>query len=161
MTKLGIISELRLNAGSYETPDWDTEADLIGDCAVNGNWNEGESTVRRTPVATAEPTTLALEITGSIRVDPTDPAYQMVRDAFLTKGVLDILALDGAIDDNTTEGYRFDGKVFDWSEDQGRGNVLFRTFNIKPCASDNIPQYVQVIGGVLAFTPIGESVGSP
>lgn len=161
MAKLGIISELWLNSGSYGSPAWDVEADLISDASVNGTWNEGDATVRRSLVNASEPTTLALEITGSIRVDPTDEAYQMFRDAFLSKGILDILALDGGKTDNTTEGYRFDGKVFGWNENQGKDNVLFREFTIKPCASDNTPKYVQVIGGTLAYTEIGEEAGSP
>lgn len=155
MPRLGIISELHINEGSTETPDW-TEADLVGDCSVNGDWNKGNSTARISRVDTEENTTLKLAITGNIRVESGDPAYEALRDAFVGDVVVDVLALNGPIDENGVEGWRFDGKVGSFSEDQNRDSVIFRSFTITPCASDNLPQFVRIAGGVPVYSDIGE-----
>jgi hypothetical protein len=156
---LGITSELHINTGSYGSPTWD-EADLIADASVNANWEEGDASTRRTRVKETEPTQMNLEITGRIRVDSTDAAYQAIKEAFIEGSSMDVLILNGPIDVNGSHGYRFDGKVFNMTEDQSLGSVIFREFTIKPCISVNVPQYVMVEGGTPAFTDIGEEVGS-
>lgn len=158
-TRIGILSVLYVNDGTYAAPTW-IEIDLVSDLAVNPTWNEGESTARRTAVQTFEETTLALELPGKIRVDRSDAGFLVFEQAFHNRGVLDIMALNGAKDQNLSSGYRFDGKLFGFSEDQAMGNVLFKDFTIKPCASVNIPKFVAVVGGVPTFIDFGSLTGS-
>lgn len=155
MPRLGILGELHLNDGDHATPTW-TEADLVGDCAVNGDWNVTGSTARISRVDTEENTTLKLAITGNIRVESGDAAYEMLRDAFIGDTVIDVLGLNGAIDEDGVEGYRFDGKVRSFSEEQNRDAVIFRSFTITPCASDNLPQFVRIVAAVPVYSDIGE-----
>lgn len=150
-TRLGITSKLYINEGAYGAPDW-TEIDLIGDLTVGGEWGKGESTVRRARVNTNEPTTLDLSLTGNIRVDKTDDGYNLILDAHALNTVLDCLVLNGPKDQDNAHGHRFDGKVFNLSEDQGRQAVLFRELEIAPCASDNNPKRAVVTGGVLVYS---------
>jgi hypothetical protein len=158
-TKIGILSVFYVNDGTYGSPAW-VEIDLISDLAVDAAWDEGESTARRTVVHTFEQTMLALDIPGKIRKDHSDAGYILIQNAFLSRAVIDILALDEDNDVNGATGFRFDGKVFTFSEDQAMGNVLFKDFTIKPCASVNVPKFATVVGGVPVFTDIGAVGGS-
>lgn len=161
MNRLGILSFLAINIeGTYEAPTW-AEVDLISDCNLNGNYNEADASTRRTAVSEAEPTNMALELTGKLRFDSSDPAYQALRNAYLSRSPLDIIGLNGPITEAGHEGYRFTGKVFNWSEDEGLQVVLFKDFSMKPCISDNIPQFARTIEGssgvTVEYTPIGEN----
>jgi len=158
-TRIGILSHLYANSGTYGSPSW-LDIDLVSDLAVNPTYNEGESTARRTLVQTFEPTTLALELPGKIRVDRTDEAFLLLEQAFHNRLVLDLMALNGASDQNLSSGYRFDGRIFGFSEDQAMGNVLFKEFTIKPCASTNLPKFVAVVGGTPTFIDFGNLTGS-
>lgn len=161
MNRLGILSFLAINiVGTQEAPDWE-EADLISDCSVNGSYNEADASTRRTAVAEAEPTNMTLEITGKLRFDSSDPAYIALRNAYLSRSPIDVLGLNGSILVAGHEGFRFTGKIFGWTEDQGLQSVLFKDFTIKPCISDNIPQFARTVGdsaGVtVEYTNIGEN----
>ena len=158
-TRLGILSKFYINDGTYGAPTW-VEIDLISDMAVNGVWEEGDSSARRTRVATADPTRMTLELAGKVRVDRTDAGYFSLERSFLDTNVIDVLVLNGAKDQNNSSGYRFDAKIFNWSEDQAMGNVLYKDFSIKPCASDNAVKAAHVVGGVPVFTTIGTAGGS-
>lgn len=158
-TRLGILSRLYVNEGTYEAPEW-TEIDLIGDLQVGGEWQKGESTARRTRVQTNEGTVLNLDTTGNVRVDSTDVGYNLLLSAWATEEKLDMLILNGPLDQNGAHGVRYDGKVFNMGEDQGRQNVLFRDFDFGPCASDNIPKLVNVVDGELVETDFGAEEGS-
>lgn len=160
-TRVGIIAGLYINTGTYEAPDWD-EFDLVGDAAVNPNWEEGDATTRQSLVNQAEPTKMALEVTGRARVADDNAVFDEVEAAFIQRNPIDILALNGKIDSPGASGYRFDAKIFTWGEDQAMGNVLFKDFNMKPCASDNDPKFVKVApdGTTLLETDIGEAPGS-
>lgn len=158
-TRLGILSRLYVNDGTYEAPDW-LEIDLVGDLQVGGEWTKGESTVRRTRIQTNEPTTLNLDTTGNVRVDSTDDGYNRLLTAWATTETVDFMVLNGAEDQNGAHGVRFDGKVFNMGEDQARANVLYRDFEMGPCASDNVPKLVNVTAGAPVFTDFGEATGS-
>lgn len=155
--RLGIFSKLYLNQATYPSPDFETnEADLISDLSSNAAWDEGESSARRSQVKTFEPTMLALDLSGRLRVDHTDATYGILRDAFLQKTTLDLLVLNGAMTRNGSQGFRYDAKVFGFSEDQAMGNVLFNDITLKPCASDNDPKAVLVTAGAPVYSDIAE-----
>lgn len=152
-TRLGVFSHMYVNTGTYGTPTL-SDVDLIGDLAVNADWDEGESSARRSQMKTQEPTMLGFDLDGRLRVDMTDTQYNILRDAFNNKTILDIVVLNGAKDHNNSIGYRVDCKVFGFGEDQALGNVLFNALKIKPCASDNKPKTVKVVAGVPVYTDL-------
>jgi hypothetical protein len=158
-TRLGILSVLYVNDGTYGAPSW-VEIDLISDLAVNPTWNEGESTVRRSRIQTFEETTMALDLPGKLRVDRTDAGFLKMEEAFLNGTQLDFLTLNGASNQERSAGFRFDGKIFSFSEDQAMGAVLFKDFTVKPSASVNIPKIAVVTGGVPVFRDFGTFTGS-
>lgn len=154
---LGITSKFYVNTATYGAPTW-TIVDLVSDLKIGAKWNEGESSVRRTRVQTMEPTNLALELTGKIRKNISNQAYDVIRSAYLEGTLVDVLVLDGPVTTNTSEGVRFEGCVFDMSEDQGLQAVIFKEFTIKPSAqTDNVPQSVVVTGGSPTYTPFGDN----
>lgn len=129
---VGILSKLYFNSGSYGTPTW-VEVNLVSDLVVDATWNEAEGSTRAEQAQVFEPTNLKLDLTGKIRKNILDTPYLMIRAAHLVKTSLDILILDRSIATVGADGFRFEGKVFNWSEDQGLGTVIFKEFGIKPC----------------------------
>lgn len=131
-----------------------SEIDLISDLSFPATWDEADSTARDTPVKSSEPTLLDLTITARLRKDYTNAGYQMLRTAFLTRTELDFLILDGPQDENNSTGYRFDGKLFSFGEDQALANVLFNDITIKPVITANPPDSVVVVSGAPVFTEL-------
>jgi hypothetical protein len=64
--------------------------DLVNDMALNATWNEAQANARVSQVDSVEPSSLALEATGNIRVNPDDDAYQALRTAFITRAPIDV-----------------------------------------------------------------------
>lgn len=151
---LGITSKLYINIGTAIVPVW-SEVNLISDLVVAADWNEGEASARLEQIQTFEPTNMALGLTGKVRKNITDTSYLLLRTAHRTRGILDVLVLDGDRTTNGSDGFRFDCKVTKWSEDQGLQQVIFKEFEIKPCIPSNLPQTVLVAGGVLTYAAIG------
>ncbi len=152
---LGITAKLYVNAGTYGTPIW-TECDLVSDLMSTQKWNEGDSSVRGGRVQTAEPTNLLMEVTGKIRKKLSDGAFAILRTAFLAGTIVDIMILDGPIDTNTSEGVRWEGIVFNMSEDQGLQAVIFKEFSMKPSAqTDNKPKSVVISSGSPVYSEFG------
>jgi hypothetical protein len=156
---LGADSVYYINDASFETPTW-TPVDLVNDMALNATWNEAQANARVSQVDSVEPSSLALEATGNIRVNPDDDAYQALRTAFITRAPIDVLVLNASKEHEGADGFRFTGKVLTWSEDQAFGNVIYKQFNVKPCISENVPQAAQVVSGSLVFSDIGAPEGS-
>lgn len=155
MAKIGIKCKLYYNSGAtYATPTW-VEVTLISDASVNFSWDEAEASTRAARIKQFMNSIASLEITGSIRTEPADVAYQKLRDAAIKDLTLDFLVLNGARTENDTDGFRFDGKVGQWNEGQGLNTVAFKQFNIKPVPSANLPKYAKVTTGTLAFEDIG------
>jgi hypothetical protein len=162
MPKVGIIAGLYVSTAVHATPAF-VEIDLVGDASVNFAWEEGEATTRQSLVNQSEPTKAALEVTGRVRVEvPNNAIFNTIEKAAIGRTVLDVLALNGKKDVPGSRGYRFDGKIFNWGEDQALGNVIFKDFNLKPCPSDNDPKFVEVDpAGVVVEFDLGASPDIP
>lgn len=157
MSKIGIKAKLYYNTGTYGSPTW-TAINLVGDLQVNFSWDEGEGTTRASRVKQFANSVANLELTGTIRTEPADTAYVALRNAAISDIAKDFLVLNGANNEADTDGFRFDGKVGGWGEDQGRGVApLFKTFTIKPSVSANNPKHVVVDDeGAMSFEDIGD-----
>jgi hypothetical protein len=149
----GITSKLYFNQGVYDPATW-ILVDIVSDLTNNADWNEGEGSTRREVQQVFEPTNMNLTITGKMRKEIDDVAYLAFRGAHATRGVLDIMILDGLRTVNGSDGFRYDVKVFGWTEDQGLGVVNFRDFTLKPCISTHGVYSVLVAGGVPTFTQL-------
>ena len=152
MATLGINSKLFYNSGNFATPTW-LPLNNVRELTVTSTWDEGDASTRASPVKMAEPTQLNLEIGGQMQADAS-VGYLLLQTDYFTRALVDVMALDGGSTTNTVEGVRFEAKVFSWTEDQGPGNVNYRQFSVKPCASANPPKSVIVSSGAPVFTSI-------
>lgn len=105
---------------------------------------------------------MGVEVTGKARVKGSEVylSYTAMYEAHFKDIPLDILVLNGPSDEFGSEGYRFWGKVFTWSEDQSLGAVLFKDFSVKPCIPEDVtqpPKKADVLapGGPVTYLDIG------
>lgn len=162
--RIGVLSGAYINTGSYASPSW-AEIKCLGDCAVNANYEEGDASTRATRVMYTETTRFVIEVTGRVKVEPDNEQYEAILAAFTEDQPLEFLFLNGKIDKPDSTGYRFHGKVFNLSEDQALGAVLYRDFVIKPCppvTESEVPQAARVAndGDSVTYSDIGEDSGS-
>lgn len=133
--KIGIKCAAYLNVtGNAASPVW-TELKLISDATLAATMGEAKATTRNAAVEESEPILAEVSLTGKILKDPTDAGYAALSASFWNRTSLDVLALDGKTSANGSEGVRFTGKSFTWTEDQSMGTVVFKEFAIKPCAN--------------------------
>lgn len=151
--KRGYASKIYYNTASFGTPTW-VECTLVGDATVKLTFEEDDATTRGDGVKAAEPTLLGIEVTGRMRSDENNTQMVAWETAFFTRALLDLLVLDSSNATNGGRGIRYEGKLFDWSEDQALGKVLFRDFMHKPCASENARQKAIISGGSPVLTAI-------
>lgn len=153
MSKLGILSKVYRNTGTYGAPVW-VEVTSISDLSVEANWDEGEASTRASRVKKTKKTMLDVPITGKIKVSDTDAAYIAFWNAAHSDDVLDLMILNGSSSTNGVRGYRGEFDVNTPKEDQGMGNVLFMEFSLKP--SDSAEQFSKVVvsGGAPTFTAL-------
>jgi hypothetical protein len=162
MPRLGILSRLYINLNASSLTTNFQVLNLISDCVVNAPWEEGDASARLTRAKLTEPTMMALEVTGKIRVRHAeqDPAFVRMRDFYYRDLSFDVMVLNGLLTENDSEGFIFPAKVFNWSEDQSLGTVLYKDFSLKPCIYDGTtvfpPRYCRVIGGTLTTFLIGQ-----
>jgi len=159
MPRLGVLSKFYVNSGTETTPIWE-ELPVISDCNVGGDWDEGEASARLSRAKASEPTMMGVEVTGKVRVKGSEAylAYQLMREAWYKDKILSVLVLNGAFNEEGAEGFRFQAKVFGWSEDQSLGVVLYKDFSVKPCIPDfpvNAPKVAKVSLGVLTYSAFG------
>lgn len=154
---MGILSKLYINnGGTYASPLW-LEVSLIADLNMDGGWNKADSSVRAGRVETQENTNFRVELSGTLRKSMSDAGYVAMRNAFTQDTILDVLVLDGARTVDGSDGFRFEGKIGDFGEDQGLQSVVFKSFTLIPCAfgASFPPRAALVLGGVLTFQNIG------
>lgn len=170
MPRLGILSKLYVNGGTWDVPVLN-ELITISDCNVDGSWEEGEASARASRIGADEPTILRLEITGKVRVADALGvlAYNAMYNAYFKDLPIDVLVLNGARTENGASGYRALFKIFTWSEDQSLGAVLFKDFSMKPCIPAEIspstgaviyrfPKVANVVAGNVVYSDIGLGV---
>lgn len=159
MPRLGVLSNFYVNIQTVSNPIWQA-LPLISDCNVNGTWDQGDASTRQSRSKMFEPTLMDTEITGKVRVTNSEQyqSYLNLYNAWYSDLVVEVLVLNGALNENNADGFRFQAKVFNWSEDQSLGAVLFKDFSVKPCIPDlivNVPRVVRVVLGVMLTAPIG------
>ena len=150
---LGILAKLYRNTGSYGSPTW-VSIDLISDLSIKPAWKEGDATTRSSRAELMSKTTLAIPITGKVRVDLTDAGYLAIVALFLSDTPADLLCLDGPSTTNGVTGFRADFHCSELGEEQNKDGVLFRDFKLVPGLGTNLPKSVAVSGAAPVFTAI-------
>ena len=136
--KYGYKGKIYLNGGTYGSPTWN-EVKNVREVKVGGEMGDSDGTTRAGGgTEQSEPVLRKLGVTGKIRSDDSDTTgYIALETAFLTRGVLDVMLMDGDKGVAGNRGYRFDAKNFTWPEDQANDGILWRDFDLRPCISAN------------------------
>lgn len=137
------------SGGTYEAPTW-LEANEVMNLTVSPAWDAADANSRTQRAKFSAKTILGLEITGSIKKKPGDAAYEMILDGLISDDVLDVLCLDGPMDEDGVRGWRADMQVHECPEDQSLGNVLYDDFTLKPYPSH--PLKAVLVGGTAGLT---------
>lgn len=153
--KYGFDGTIYFNGGTYGSPTWGL-VNAVRDVNIGADMDETDASTRiGGGVKQSEPTLLAIELSGKIRSNDADSnGFILMETAFFTRTSLDVLFLDNPNTVNGSRGYRCDMKVFKFGEPQNLGDVLFREFSIKPCASANAVNKAVVSGGAPTFSTL-------
>jgi hypothetical protein len=160
--RLGIDSKCYYNSAwawatrtGWDAPTWGV-ADLFEDFTMGGSWNVAPAGDRNQGVDAGAKTRVKLPVAGRMRVDDTDASYQAFLTAFLNReATLDLLVLNGPMNDDGAVGFRALFIVSDFAEDQGADMVLYRAFSGQPAPASLATPVMSVVvtGGVPVYTP--------
>lgn len=157
MAKLGIDSAAYLNNGNWDNPDW-SELDFISDLTENTDWDSAEIVIRRSLAKQGAKTVVDVGVSCKMLREPENPDYQSILNALRTRDTVDILILDGPIDEVGSEGVRFIAQVTKGGGSQNTSEALFRDIVFMPYPDADpahSPQWADVGAGPnLTFTPI-------
>jgi len=153
-TPIGILSKLYYNSGTYGSPTW-VEVTLVGDLAVNPQWDEADISTRGSRVKSMKKTMMGIEITGRLKKVPGNTAYAKFVDGLMSDSLIDVLVLDGANDSNDVRGYRMDVQVFQGNDDQSLSAGGFLDIVLKPNQDTNPVKAVLVATGAPTYATPG------
>ena len=143
--KLGILARIYRNtSGNYASPTW-TAMNGFSDAALRAAWDKADFSSRESRVKGGVKTQLDLGFTGKYKVSNTDANYLALWGASFDDSVLDLLILNGPIEDEGVRGVRYDAQIYSAGEDQGLGVALYDEFTIDPYIFDNEP-CIAVVG---------------
>ncbi len=152
--KIGILARAYRNTGSYNSPAW-TAMNGFSDLSVNPAWDKADASTRESRVKGGLKTMVDIAITGKYRVSNTDGNYLALFGAANDDTVLDLLILNGPLDQEGVRGYRMDAQVYSANEDQGLGVALYDEFSFSPYIFDNPPKLAVVgSGGAITYTAL-------
>lgn len=126
-------------------PTWVTW-NCIESAQLNLSFAAVQATCRGSAGFLANALTLGtLEITGTAVKTPSDPSYILMANAAFNRTVLDIAAIDGdrtGVAADNISGYRLDGLISQWNEDQSLTEVVKTTFTIVVARTSFPPEVI-------------------
>lgn len=156
---LGIDSVFYLNTNNndWNAPTW-TEVDAISDLNENSDWDVADIPIRRSLVKQGAKTMIDVGVSCKLLREPANNEYQIILNALRTRDTVDILVLDGPIDEVGSAGFRYIAQVVKGGGSQNTQDALYRDIVFLPypdADADRVPQWADVEAGpVLTFTPI-------
>lgn len=142
--RIGLDAKLYYNAGTAEAPDF-TEIGNARDVTFNLELNETDVTVRANNGWEAVAATLKkASIEWEQQWRRNDPVKAFLIGALLAKTVVDLLVLDGAIDDPESEGLRAPCQLFTATRNEPLTESLTLSITAKPtlgAVGDSTPLY--------------------
>ena len=134
---LGLDAKLYVNTGTFGSPTW-TEIDITKDVTLGQSAGAADVTSRGSGGYIEELATLkALNLSFNINKVIADAQFETLRDAFKDRTTVDMAVADGGIATSGTEYTRFEGKVFDWNENQQLTEGLTVDVVIRPTPNAN------------------------
>lgn len=133
----GIDCKVYINTGTYGTPVW-AEWQCVRDTTINLTYSEADATCRGSGGWKQSAVTLAnLEVTGTAIKEKADASFLAMESAAQDLTVMDLLVMDGDRTSASSDGWRFDGQIFTWTENQPFEDIVTVDFTIKPARSAN------------------------
>lgn len=138
----GLDCKIYFNSGTYGTPTW-AEWACVRDTVLNLTHDEVDSSCRGSGGFRRIATTLSmLEVSGTALKDKDDPSFVALELAARNKTTVDILVMDGVRTSADSDGWRLDGQILNWTENQPFEDIVSVDFSIKPARSENAPTAV-------------------
>jgi hypothetical protein len=130
-TFMGNDCKLYINTGTYGSPTW-AVVDLVKDITVADSRAEGDSTVRGYDLTSVTPGMRTLQVSGEIKYDAADTAFDALYDAYVAdpQAVIGCLILDGPIATAGKKGKRFDAYVTQWGDNEPLNQVKTVPFTL-------------------------------
>lgn len=153
--KLGLKCKAYRNTNTFASPTW-SAINCISDFQVAPKWDEAEASSRETRLKLALKTLLGLEITGKLRAsDANDANYTAIVAAITGDQQLDLMILNGASTTDGVTGFRASFQLFDATEDQGLGSVVYDQVVLKPSPNTDGNYFTVLVGsGAPAYNAI-------
>lgn len=135
----GIDCKVYYNTGTYGSPTW-AEWSCVRDTTFNLTFDEVDATCRGGGGYRQSAITLSsIEVTGNAIKEKSDASFVAIEAAAVAKTVLDVLVMDGPVDDDDSDGWRMDAQIFSWTENQPYEDIVTVDFTLKPARSANAP----------------------
>lgn len=144
--RLGLDCKLYINTDeSYVSPVW-SELTNCRDVTLTLEKNDADVTTRgnngwRAVVGVLKDATIEFEMVW----DTEDANFEIIRDAFLNDDSVEVAAMDGAIEDPGSEGFRAECTVTTFSRNEPLEEAVTVSVTLRPTyAPDNPPQWMEV-----------------
>jgi hypothetical protein len=155
--KLGIDATAWVNTATWDSPSW-AEMDFIEDLDEATDWDVAEIKIRRSLVKQGAKTMVDIGVSAKMLREPDNSTYLRILNALRTRDTVDVMFLDGDIDEDGAEGIRYIAQVVSGGGSQNSSDALYRDIVFKPFPSadpDEVPQWASyTTTGGLDFTPI-------
>lgn len=142
--KLGIKAVIYRNTGSYGSPSW-AAMNSVRDVTVTAPFDMVEAITRSSRVKLYAKTLMDLGVQLMVRKDDNSTDAVAILAAAMNDTVFDCLVLDGPLATEGSTGFRSHFIINLASESQGAADVIYDTYDLKPCFSaDGTPKYVTI-----------------
>lgn len=139
-TVIGLDCKLYYNSATWASPTW-VEIDIAMDVKVSLADSEGEVLTRETIFKLFLQGGRDLALEWDMLADHDHAAYTALRDAFLSRTTIELLALDGDSGVADNEGPRADFRLFTFERTEPREGAATLALAAKPTRTANLPEW--------------------
>ena len=141
---IGYDCKLYRNTGTWGSPVW-SEIDIVKDATAEAERATVEVKSRASSFVKHGSGPISVKITGQLLHDGGDAGYEAIRDAFLDKTSIDIVALDGSSATSGNQGFRAEWLVSKFARSEPLEGEVVIDFELVPdLASANEPTLYEV-----------------
>lgn len=145
MTRIGLECKLFYNTGTYGSPTW-VEAVNVRDLTMPLAKGEADTSRRGKKFRTRRGTLLDLSFDFNLIQEDGDAFRAALLDSVLNNTPIELLALDGDVDEVGSEGWRATCEIFKNDRTEALEDAVMYDYSAKPTDSDNDPEWYEVEG---------------
>jgi len=142
----GIDAALYRNLGTYASPNW-SEVGNLRDVTLNMEKDDADATTRANDGWSASVGTLKSgSIDGQLTVKRTaDEHFEAFRDSYFNSTPIELLVLNGPIDEVGVRGLRGTFEAMSFTENQPMGDIQTADVTLNIAPSDHAPEEYEVV----------------